>query len=449
MAKHANKFKPEVGTFYPKGNDICAYCLPAFPESLIPAFKLDEIKTTKHTIAEWSSIFQDFADASANASGDTDIGLKLNFDPKVPLKTPAKRSTTEDNSNGFFYYTPSGLKSILHQTNFCNEDMDEWLADPPITLPPALVIFVRNVRSFLMDYEQWWKTPISEIFDALSITKEDLHLLKKTCEKLHLAIGTPSAIDGMDFPDLWSAIDYLGSLKSRNSNVDLNQLRDDITLLKDAWDHLPATLTDFLVETDLAPIRDTLDKFDHRFQVISPLLQQIKVVPRDVKLLASKLPGTSTPAAQTRASPLFGRSNVNHPHFLPEITDDTIARLASIELKLTTLERRVIGNGVSIGSFHFQALEEVRLWCETHLPTKCFGLLLDAVSVFEFLAQDHTDTAEVLTNLYNSQKNQFSNMYDSKVLSSCQKLFPTIFGRSTSDGLDMSRTLPGLSTPEK
>ncbi len=42
MAKHANKFKPEVGTFYPKGNDICAYCLPAFPESLIPAFKLED-----------------------------------------------------------------------------------------------------------------------------------------------------------------------------------------------------------------------------------------------------------------------------------------------------------------------------------------------------------------------------------------------------------------------
>ncbi len=69
--------------------------------------------------------------------------------------------------------------------------------------------------------------------------------------------------------------------------------------------------------------------------------------------------------------------------------------------------------------------------------------------MFEFLAQDHTDSTEVLTNLYNSQKNQFNNLYDSKVLSSCQNLFPTVFGRSSSDGLDTSRTLPGLTSADK
>jgi hypothetical protein len=40
-------------------------------------------------------------------------------------------------------------------------------------------------------------------------------------------------------------------------------------------------------------------------------------------------------------------------------------------------------------------------------------------------------------------------MYDSKVLSSRQILFPAIFGRSNSEGLDTAQTLPGLSTPDK
>jgi hypothetical protein len=75
----------------------------------------------------------------------------------------------------------------------------------------------------------------------------------------------------------------------------------------------------------------------------------------------------------------------------------------------------------------------VQTWCGINLKSNRFGLFLDGVSIFEFLAQDHADATEVLTNLYNAQKNSFNNLYDSKVLTSCQNLFPTIFGRSSSD----------------
>ncbi len=129
--------------------------------------------------------------------------------------------------------------------------------------------------------------------------------------------------------------------------------------------------------------------------------------------------------------------------------EDQDIRFNTIELKISTLEKRMVGDGVTIGSCIFQTLDDVRSWCSTQLKTYRFGLFLDGVSIFEFLAQDHADTTEVLTNLYNSQKNQFNNMYDSKVLSSCQNLFPSVFGRSAADGLDTSRTLPGLTTPEK
>jgi hypothetical protein len=86
--------------------------------------------------------------------------------------------------------------------------------------------------------------------------------------------------------------------------------------------------------------------------------------------------------------------------------------------KLVQLENRVVGDGVTIRSFTFQSLDDVRFWCRQHLPTHCFGLFLDGVSIFEFLAQYHTDSTKVLTNLYNAQKNQFTNLYDSKVITS-------------------------------
>jgi hypothetical protein len=162
----------------------------------------------------------------------------------------------------------------------------------------------------------------------------------------------------------------------------------------------------------------------------------------------------STASTGPRSHPLLQRLSQSRPP-LPtlgpasEVGADAIARLNSIELKLSQVETRLVGEGVTLGSFTFQALDDVRLWCRKNLPTHRFGLFLDGVSIFEFLAQDHADSTEVLTNLYNAQKNQFNNLYDSKVLTSCQNLFPSVFGRASSDGMDTSRTLPGLSTADK
>lgn len=73
-----------------------------------------------------------------------------------------------------------------------------------------------------------------------------------------------------------------------------------------------------------------------------------------------------------------------------------------------------------------------------------FGLFLDAISVFDFLAQPHTDTEMNMNHLYASQKNVFETIYESRILFSMQNLFPNLFGKSSSDGMDTSQSLPGL-----
>jgi len=160
--------------------------------------------------------------------------------------------------------------------------------------------------------------------------------------------------------------------------------------------------------------------------------------------LQQSVPPALTPTL--RGSPAGSRS-----HFIPitpSSSSDSVISLKfnTIEECLKRLENRIVGDGVTIGAYVFQTLDDVCIWCSTHLKSNRFGLFLDGVSIYEFLTQNHADATEVLINLYNSQNNKFNNLYDSKVLASCQNLFPTIFGRLSADGMDMSKTLPSLTS---
>ncbi len=123
--------------------------------------------------------------------------------------------------------------------------------------------------------------------------------------------------------------------------------------------------------------------------------------------------------------------------------------MRTFEHQLKSLEKRVVGDGIRIGRFLFQSKEDLRIWFLAHVPSIRFGLFLDGVSIFDFLAQTHMDTQENMAHLYNSQKNGFKTIYESQILSSMQNLFPNLFGKTGSDGMDTSKTLPGLQSSEK
>jgi len=59
------------------------------------------------------------------------------------------------------------------------------------------------------------------------------------------------------------------------------------------------------------------------------------------------------------------------------------------------------------------------------------------------------DSQDNMAHMYNSQKNGFETTYESRVISSMQNLFPNIFGKNGSDGMDTSQTLPGLKSVDK
>jgi len=451
---HAVKFDPVPGTFFLKGNDSCAHTQPNLPASLVPPAELAVIQASKHTVDEWTGIFARYGDANSEGEGLIPADL---FN-KVPLKTPAKPAAGTSIEADLMIYSPKGLRHILANAT----DNDDWFESDQTILPRDIATFLKHVNSFLVDFEHWWKTPLADNYSTISTIKEDLHTLKQNCEHIHLMLGQPTTIHGNDFLTLWSAIEFISSNKNTSGVPDVSSTATaEIHELKTIVDAIPTVLNQYVLMEDLQNLLDSLDlngmqdslkKWEQRFVVISAGLHQVKTLIADVNQIQHRL--NSQHPTGAKSHPLLQRLNSSRPPspaFGPAMEPgaDIIARLNTAENKLIQLENRVVGDGVTIGSFTFQSLDDVRLWCRQHLPTHRFGLFLDGVSIFEFLAQDHTDSTEVLTNLYNAQKNQFTNLYDSKVITSCQNLFPSIFGRSSSDGMDTSRTLPGLSTADK
>lgn len=206
-----------------------------------------------------------------------------------------------------------------------------------------------------------------------------------------------------------------------------------------------------------------------RFTAIHPILLSIKDLKRQVGEIEvsiqqglPKVPVTSPspdPWLQNFA-PLPGSSqfsasqNVVQPALVSPCStaldvNDVEARIRTMELLLKSLEKRIVGDGVRIGRFLLQSKDDLQLWLATHIPSNRFGLFVDGVSIFNFLAQPHMDSSENMAHLYNSQRNGFETVYEPGIISSMQNLFPNLFGKSSADGMDTSQTLPALQSIDK
>jgi hypothetical protein len=154
------------------------------------------LQTMKRTIDDWTSIFATYLDKPATSA----LGSTAS-DPitKVALKTPAKLSNFSTATTDLMVYSPRGIRQLLHDDH---DNSSSWLQDLPTVLPTDFFDFLRNVHTFLTDFDHWWKTPLSDTYTSMATIKDDLYTLKQYCEKLHIIVGQPTTIFGMDFPDV-------------------------------------------------------------------------------------------------------------------------------------------------------------------------------------------------------------------------------------------------------
>lgn len=202
-----------------------------------------------------------------------------------------------------------------------------------------------------------------------------------------------------------------------------------------------------------------LTTHEAQFAASHPLLRSVKDLQAKITSLEQK--SIAWPALQIPQDPWLNNFAMHiTPNAIPAapVTPDSAsfsqpldvgARLCTLEHQLKSLEKRVVGNGIRIGRFLFQSREDLWIWLLANVPSNCFGLFLDGVSIFDFLAQTHMDSQENMAHLYNSQKNGFDTIYESRIISFMQNWFPNLFGKSGSDGMDTSKTLLGLQSSDK
>lgn len=103
-----------------------------------------------------------------------------------------------------------------------------------------------------------------------------------------------------------------------------------------------------------------------------------------------------------------------------------------------------------LGARFFQSFDDVKVWIKAHLPSRQYGLFVDAVSLLDFILASHYSVVDkTVTAFHNQQKTGFVSMYEARVAVSTQNLFRTVFGRTNSSGLDDCEFLPALPSPDK
>jgi hypothetical protein len=69
------------------------------------------VKTTKHSIQEWSQLFKSFVEDSGNTERK-DTMHQISFITKIPLKTPLKATNISSVQDPFPYDTPAGIRKV-------------------------------------------------------------------------------------------------------------------------------------------------------------------------------------------------------------------------------------------------------------------------------------------------------------------------------------------------
>jgi hypothetical protein len=317
----------------------------------------------------------------------------------------------------------------------------------------------------LIKADQWLIEPHELASNRLVVLEDDVHQLKTYAEMLQHSVGIPVAIQGTDFSDVWCALEFISQSQGNSGDsVCLSQIKNNmaviiqqVTALQDQFASVhPIIQAASTTQNKLSQMLLTLEKHEKRFCLIQPMLLNIGKLTQDVATLMTRTSTTTQQPVSATTDP-WSASFAPTPDMDPSLPPhasalvgvDTITRLHTMENIIKSLEKRIVGDGIKIGRFLFQSKEDLQLWLAAHVPNNRFGLFLDAVSIFDFLAQPHLDNQENVAQLYNSQKNGFNTTYESRIISSMQNLFPNLFGKSSSDGMDTAQALPGLTKVEQ
>jgi hypothetical protein len=153
VGKHISKFQPDQSFYYLRGNDVTAYCLPAFPQARLPSEIQLQLPMLKKTNQEWKDLFSRYESVSKLANADSANAAPVGVG-KLVFKTPKKLLPSSDDEIPPVF-VPSELWEIEMQAELAMDEALWWMEDDDAALLSSwLMQFLRDVRSFLILYWQ-------------------------------------------------------------------------------------------------------------------------------------------------------------------------------------------------------------------------------------------------------------------------------------------------------
>ena len=471
------KFALSGDTFYVRATNQAAFCYPSYPQALITDIEeRDNVKFAVKSQPEWRDYFSKlearqtdmYSSLTTEEYFKPPVAVKLDFDPSLSLKTPAKRLIdgyvermweTELTPHIDVPKLPSNDGKT--EDEFWNKAFKEWKQ------PADLISTLKTLHDGFRALGESWPTPFRDIERHFSLIGNDMEKIQVAIERLRTDMGKPISILDVDSPDIWCALDHLAT-----SVADLQQAigtGNDISEITSTLKELQNR--QLQLQSEITTLKMQHTSYDERFNTIGPIIKKIlsttstsidtsksyveleqrlanlEIKPANAAYQELLLRMTNLELAMnhTRSSTASPSAHDSIGTTPPDVRD-TIAQLNA---KLVSLERRVVGDGLSIGSYVFQSFEDLSVWMKVHVANNRYGLFVDVIGLFELFCTEHVDASTTIGTFHSSQRTGFATMYESSLAASMQNVLPSLLGKGSVDGMDTSRFLPGLRDPDK
>ena len=182
------------------------------------------------------------------------------------------------------------------------------------------------------------------------------------------------------------------------------------------------------MKDQLTQINSLVNEHEKRFSILFPIIREFKRGPNAaqsntslelnalqtrIESLQQKVYKLEQEAWSQFASPT---NSDNYPQLtiptpVVQVPSNVEASIMDLKHQVKVLQHRIVGGGVQIGNKVFQSIEDVQIWVKAELPSRRYGLFVDAVSILDFFSfLGHIDAESQVSTLHNANKAGFTSL---------------------------------------
>jgi len=464
VAAHSKKFEWDSNHFYLKENETRAFIKPTFTFSNPDSSDIDALLGVKLSAKEFTVLFEDLQEGRRPEWMPAQTVTPLEIDPVV------HEDGEDELTSPKFASKDSGIFALVPALSFDSDGDESDYGDAALS-PEEITSLLREYKKRFTSLKHKWTQTFLEVEASHTLVIKDLLLLHKAARMLKTVVGVPDLPLNMSVATSLQALSddvkvVVSTQADTNATVDsvLKTQQDFrqtiIEAVEENESHFSSVTQEFKSMKDfLNQLNSVVKEHEKRFGIIFPILKEFKrnssqpqftamaelqEVKSQVVALQQKFSQADQDAwTQIASSVLPTSSHIPPP--VPSSTSSLEATLLDLKHQVKVLQHRIVGGGIKIGNKVFQSFEDVQIWVKAELPTRRYGLFVDAVSILDFFSfLGHIDAESQVSTLHNANKAGFTSIYESRVATSVQNIFPKVFGKG-----DSHQYLPAVRHPDK